>query len=292
MTWALLVGAGFGVGVLLIWRGMFPAPVPLAVALARIDRPAASSEGEDRKSRLGAKLLEATEQLGLRFDRISADLAITERSLSRHLVEKVTLGLFGLLLGPLTSLVMFAGGVPLPLGIPLWAGLGLGVLFFFAPDIGVKGEAQRRRREFRHGLGSFLDLVVIGLAGGAGVESALDEAANASDNLASRHLRQCLTTTRLRAETPWVGLGRLGDDLAISELIELAASVGLAGAEGARVRQSLAAKAISLRAHQLAEAEAEAQSASEKMSMPVVLLFAGFLLFIGYPAISRVMTGL
>ena len=34
MTWALLVGAGLGAGVLLVWRGLFPAPVPLALAFS------------------------------------------------------------------------------------------------------------------------------------------------------------------------------------------------------------------------------------------------------------------
>ena len=35
----------------------------------------------------------------------------------------------------------------------------------------------------------------------------------------------------------------------------------------------------------------QAQAATERMSLPVVLLFAGFLIFIGYPAIARVLTG-
>jgi hypothetical protein len=87
-------------------------------------------------------------------------------------------------------------------------------------------------------------------------------------------------------------LERLGNELGVAELGELAASVGLAGAEGAKVRASLGAKAASLRSHQLAEAETTAQTATEKMSLPVVLLFAGFLCFIGYPAIERVLAGL
>jgi hypothetical protein len=64
---------------------------------------------------------------------------------------------------------------------------------------------------------------------------------------------------------------------------ELAASISLAGPEGAKVRASLGAKAVSLRAHQLA--------ATEKMSLLVVLLFAGLLCFIGLPAVVRVLAG-
>ena len=78
----------------------------------------------------------------------------------------------------------------------------------------------------------------------------------------------------------------------MDELSELAASVALAGAEGAKVRASLAAKATSIRSHALADAQADAEAMSERMSLPVVVLFAGFLLFVGYPALAHVLTGL
>lgn len=76
------------------------------------------------------------------------------------------------------------------------------------------------------------------------------------------------------------------------ELEELANSLTLAGAEGARVRQSLMAKAESLRQRRMTEAEAEANESSERMVLPLVLLGLGFLLFLGYPAVSRVLGGI
>jgi tight adherence protein C len=96
----------------------------------------------------------------------------------------------------------------------------------------------------------------------------------------------------LRRETPWAALARLGEDLGVPELSELAASVGLAGTEGARVRASLVAKASSLRTHELSDAEAAAESASERMNLPIAVLFLGFLVFLGYPAVERIITGL
>ena len=39
----------------------------------------------------------------------------------------------------------------------------------------------------------------------------------------------------------------------------------------------------------LAEMEATAQSATERMSLPVVLLFTGFLVLLGYPAMSLIL---
>jgi hypothetical protein len=76
------------------------------------------------------------------------------------------------------------------------------------------------------------------------------------------------------------------------ELTELAATTALAGHEGARIKASLVSKATTVRAHLLAESEAEAASATERMSLPVVALFGGFLLFIGYPALAHALTGL
>ena len=54
----------------------------------------------------------------------------------------------------------------------------------------------------------------------------------------------------------------------------LAASVALAGSHGARIRRSLAAKADSLRAHQVAETESAAESATERMAIPVAVVKA------------------
>jgi Flp pilus assembly protein TadB len=96
----------------------------------------------------------------------------------------------------------------------------------------------------------------------------------------------------LLGKTPWAGLARLGDELEVPELKELAASAELAGSEGARVRASVAVKARALRLRALADAEAAAQSASERMSLPIVLLLVGFVLFLGYPAVVQVLAGL
>jgi len=55
---------------------------------------------------------------------------------------------------------------------------------------------------------------------------------------------------------------------------------------------SIAAKARSIRTRGLADAEGAAQAASERMSLPVVLLMTGFIVFLGYPAVAQVLTGL
>jgi hypothetical protein len=93
-------------------------------------------------------------------------------------------------------------------------------------------------------------------------------------------------------ETPWDALDRLGRELGLNELTELAAAVGLAGTEGARIRATLAAKAGSIRRHNLASAESEANAVTERLFLPGVFLLVGFLAFVAYPAVARISAGL
>ena len=110
--------------------------------------------------------------------------------------------------------------------------------------------------------------------------------------MAFDELRRALLESRLQGETPWAGFARLGDELAFPELGELAASAALAGDEGAKVRASLAAKARALRLRGLTDIEAAAHAATERMTLPVVLLMLGFIVFLAYPAIDQVLNGI
>ncbi|HZT67395.1 MAG TPA: type II secretion system F family protein [Acidimicrobiales bacterium] len=297
----LVLGAGAGTGLLLVARGLAPPRPSLAESLAQLRRlpePApllADTEQVGMAARLGAPLARLLLRAGagsLLWRRVRADLAVLGRSLERHMAEKAALAVVGLVLAPACATTLALAGLALPLSIPAWAALACAAGGFFLPDVGIHAEAASRRSDFRHALSGFLDLVVIALAGGGGVETALADATGIGDGWAYDRLRACLDRARLARESPWAALDRLGVELGVAELGELAASVGLAGSEGAKVRASLAAKAASLRSHQLAEAETAAQAATERMSLPVVLLFAGFLCFVGFPAIERVLAGL
>ena len=301
MIAALVSGAGVGAGLLLVLRGLMPPRPTLAEALAQLRRApepgplAVPGEEEGFAARLGRPLARVLERAGadaLVWARIRKDLAVLGHPPERHLAEKAALGVVGLALPPACAALLAMGGVSLPLVLPAWAALAGGLGGFLLPDLGVHSEAEARRRDFRHALGSFVDLVVIALAAGGGIETALSGAAATGRGWAFGELRRALEGARLAKESPWHALERLGTALGVAELGELAASVGLAGSEGARVRASLSAKAASLRAHQLSEAEAKAGAATERMSLPLVLLLAGFLCFVGFPAVVRVLNGL
>ena len=142
--------------------------------------------------------------------------------------------MFGFLLVPAFAALLAIGGTTVTWELPLWGAVVLAVCGFLLPDLGIHAEAASRRADFRHALGSFLDLVVIGLAGGAGVEGALSEAAQVGHGWAFARLRQALEEARLTRTPPWGPLGRLGQELGVAELSELAATVGPGRSGGGR----------------------------------------------------------
>jgi len=300
MIVALLCGAGFGLGVLALVRGAHPPRPSLVAALERmrpdyVDPAASSVLGgrlELEGARLGRRIAVAMDRSGLRLASASADLSVIEKPVERFYLDKVLFSVVGLMFVPATVAVLGVVGIGLPVIVPVWVSLLLGVGGFFLPDVLIKGEAAERRRGFCHALSAFLELVRINLAGGAGVESALHDAVGVGQGWAFRRLRETLAVARLAGDTPWAALGRLGAELRIEELIELASSLVLAGNEGAKIRESLGAKADSIRRHEAALAETKAQQASERMSLPVGCLLMGFLIFLGYPALNKVLSGL
>ena len=156
---------------------------------------------------------------------------------------------------------------------------------FFLPDLALRQEAEARRRDFRHVVGSFLDLVAMNLAGGRGLPEALMTASTIGDHWAMARIRQALANARLIGITPWDAMARLGEDLGVEELRDLASALALAGDEGAKIRASLLARAAStLRRKELADVEGKAGERSQSMLVAQLVMCAAFMLFLGFPA--------
>lgn len=291
----IVAGAGVALGMLLIAYGLAPRREPLADALsALLDPPpsggrhgvAASRSLRSRtSSRLGASLA----SMGLDLGRLDADLRIVGRSLEEHLIEKLVAAIAATALLPATALVMGLGGIDLPLSLVTVGALGLGAVGFVFPDALLRRQATERRRDFHYVLSSYLDLAHIVLAAGAGVETALAYAAEAGDGWAFAELRGALHRSRLAGESPWSAFERLGEDLDVPALREVASSLALAGSHGAKVRGSLEARAAALRSRDLADMEGDAAAATERMAVPSVLMVVGFVIFVGFPAVTEIL---
>lgn len=297
MTPALFAGLGIGAGLVLIFSGLRPLPVPLNRALADLHRGRPETLGGSVQTgsfltrTLGSALAPTTYGRRLATS-MAADLRVSGTTPAEHLAQRAAFTIVAALWVPLVATVMWVGGVDTGVVFPLWGSIALAPVGFLYPAGTLRSRAADRRRSFRHAFSSFLDVVSISLAGGRGVDSALHSGADAGQGWAFDELRRALMGARMLGETPWAGLGRLGGELGIPELAELAASAALAGNEGARVRASLAAKAQALRLRGLSEIEAAAQSATERMTLPVVLLLVGFIVFLIYPAINQVLNGI
>jgi Flp pilus assembly protein TadB len=302
MTAALLAGVAFGAGCFLLLRALFPPRPGLAASLAAFDaavrrraeaaRPDRTSPGQEKvsgfRAPVGRALARFYESRGWEQRTVRADLAIMERSFEAFLATKFLLPAIAVLFLPIVVVYLAFLGFGVSFGLPLGVVLPLAALFFFLPDVQLRQEAGERRRDFRHVVGAFLDLVAMNLAGGRGVPEALMTASQVGDGWAMRRIRDALANARITGQTPWQALGSLGDEINIAELRDLSAALSLVADDGAKVRQSLTARAASMRTRELSDVEGKAGERSQSMLVAQLLLCAGFLLFLSFPALMRV----
>jgi Flp pilus assembly protein TadB len=290
----LLVAAVGGVGALLIWRALTARPslADIQASLARPGRPAASSPVRSRdefEHRVVDWTVRALQRVGADPAVRAEDLAVTRSTVEQLVVAKLGWAAAAVALVAVGAAVLAAGGIGIVAGAVVVIALVAAAAGFVLPDVALTSRAKEGRRGFRHALGAYLDLVDVITAAGAGPETALQNAADAGDGWAFEQIRLALDTARRsRRLSIWEALGELGTRLGIAEVGQIAASASVVDTEGARIRESLAAQAEALRAAQLAEVEAEAESATERMIVPVVVLLVAFILFIGYPAVANI----
>lgn len=292
MIAVVLAGLGSGIALLGLVAAWRPAPPSVASLLQTLDGPrspgAATGSGSRPDRVLGLRLARSFGARGWIPDTVSSWSAAAGTPLDDLGAEVVLCGLSGVLLPPLVALVARVGGVSVPLTLPAGSSLVLGLGGAVLPILVVRHAATGARRSARAAVAGYLDLVVLCLAGGMGIEGALHAAAGIADDRFSLDVAAALDNARTAGDTPWNALSSLGDRLGITELGELAAAVRLAGTEGARIRSTLSVKAASIRRHELAEAETEANAVTERLFLPGVFLLVGFLLFVGYPAVARI----
>lgn len=219
------------------------------------------------------------------------NLAVCERDARSLAAERLLVGLAGLALPVLAFVFTGIFGTPLPVGWCLVASVVGGVIGFLLPVWQLRDRARVMRRDFRASLSAYLDLVSILLAGGAGIETALVAAARVGDGPSFDSVARCLDMARVSRRSPWDVLAEHGERIGVDELPQLASTIRLGGEQGARMTASLVAKASSMRAKQMADVEARANSATERMGLPMVVLFLAFLVLLGYPAMQMISAG-
>jgi Flp pilus assembly protein TadB len=293
----LLFGAAAGIGLVMVASVVVPPRPDLARTLQAVNPPTVSAAPTaDQQARwgwegIGRRLLPLLSALGLPRPALAADLALCGRSPQRHAAEQACAVLTGLAVPNLAAAAAWAAGAPLSWTLPLWTSLAAAVAAGIAVQRRVRRAAGRRRHELRHAACGLLELAAVGLAGGAGVEQALVDAAETGHGWAHQRLRQAITAARTARLPIWQPLTDLATGTDLPELAELAAAFELAGAEGARIREHLSTHAAALRQRQVTDVETTAAAATERMALPTGLLLVGFLLLLGYPALATILTG-
>jgi len=294
MTTAFFAGAFAGLGLFLLGLALYPPRPRLARRLAAFDArreangywagaPEAAPAGP--RWRLGTWLARLCTEQGWQFPSLRKSLSLAGLPFEIFLATKVLLAVLGLVLGPALGIAAGLAGFRVPAWAQVWLGLLLGTVFSFLPDLEVKQKADKRRRDFRHAIGSFLDLFAMNLAGGRGVPEALMTASDVGTGWAFWRIRDALASARITGQTPWHALGTLGEEIGIDELRDLSAALSLVAEDGAKVRESLVARAESLRRRELTDLEGQAGERSQSMLVAQLMLCAGFLLFLVFPVV-------
>ncbi|WP_328319022.1 type II secretion system F family protein [Streptomyces sp. NBC_00388] len=302
LTAPVLIGAVLGLGVFVLVRALSRTKRSAVSQVQRIDALRAAGAGYERpgdhespdgrlgslRARVGVRIADLYFQQGWEQRSLRSDLAVIDRSWEGFLATKVLLGVVGLIFGPMLFAIAWAIGFGAGPIIPVWLALACGLIFFFLPDLEVRRDAADKRKDLRRVIGAYLDLVSMNLAGGRGLPEALMAAAEVSEGWALRRIRNALADARITGTSQWLALGRLGEDLGIEELKDLSSSLALVADDGAKVRESLASRAETMRHREMAEIEGAAGEKSQSMLVAQLLLCAGFLVFLIYPAAMRV----
>ena len=208
-------------------------------------------------------------------------LGITEVDFVRRLIQRT---IFATVCGLLSTILWISFWDKPPFIVVILLCIAVPYISWQVPVKQVATASRMRRSDMDLAVAVYLDLVNVLLAGGAGVETAMLAAAGAGDGFSFEQIRLALVRAQSSRGSYWDSLRELGERTGVESLEDVAHSVQLAGEHGARIRQSLAAKATALRSKNLARIEHEAEQRTEHMGLPIVLLFLGFILLVGYPA--------
>ena len=287
MIIGLALGTVIGVGLAVAFWGFFPPRKPLNIRLNELEQFDDSHNSKSiLRHRLGSVAAKLSWHGGSRRHRVERDLRIVGQSAEEMAVTKLVMLLLGVGLPIGVWIISWLGHVWISPTLVATASLLTGGLLFVVPDLSLRERARNRHRELLQQISVYLDLVSLHLAGGAGLDRALEESAAQGMAWGFVEFKRVLAQAKLTNESPWTAFEKLGQELGSPELEELGSWLFLAGYSGSRVRSSLQIKARGLRERALHEAETRAQQATERMSLPVVLMFSGFLGLIGYPALA------
>lgn len=161
-------------------------------------------------------------------------------------------------------------------------GLGAG---FLLPNLWLSNQIKKRSEAIRNGLPDSLDLMVVGVEAGLGLDAALlrvsDEMNHVHPQLAEEFQ---ISTVETQMGTPRSeALSKMADRTAVQEMRSLVAVIVQAEKLGTSIAKALRMQAESLRTKRRQRAEERAQKTAVKLLIPLILFI--------FPAIFVVLAG-
>jgi hypothetical protein len=280
---AIFSGAVAGGGLYLFARELLPATPALGPALGRLQPQADSATPSERMA----------ESLGgwgwvVRFLTIpTKDLAILGMGADAYVSSIVLSAATGYFLPAIVVIILRIAGYDISLLLPFGAGIATGALAAYIAHRDVAKKARRARAEFSRAFCTYLDLVVLELAAAGPVQS-LERAARICHGWVYDRINNALLQAQLEMSFPWDHLRKLGQQIQVTELHDLAAIMQSAGNEGAQVQGTLQQQAESLRDRLRTDQLARAEQISAALEMPAALLVIVLAFFMIYPLMARI----
>lgn len=288
---AVIAAAGAGCGILLLIRALAPnrrvASLEAIHRLQTAGRPVPARRA-DLAGRITASRTIASLATGRAFTIPRTDLALLATSPEQYVAYRLGAGCIGVALGPIIEGFAVLAGISSPVEVPAAVSVIAAAVLFFASAGEVTTRATRARREASYQLLALLDLTALEVAGASSPLQAVEQAASALDAWFVRRVRATLTRAQVGGHAPWDGLETLGRQVAITPLTEAAGMLRAADAEGAGAHARLTARADALRAELQANEEATANTASERMVLPMTALVMVFILLVLYPLLINI----
>lgn len=290
-----LVGTGMGLGLFLTGVGLSRPSLRLADALASLDGVESALDYRDRESSdtpPGLEGLGAALQRRLRLpvtENQQRLLLLQSRSVGDFFAEKLVWTTAGVLMPTLWGVLQFMLGQPVTL-LPLGISLVGGITGYFIADWRLAHDAGSARQAATHSIHTFFDLVALERLAGASAAQAVASAASVSEAPLFRRIAAGLERARLEQGPPWDELARIGRDWQLPELVDFADVMRLEE-QGAALADALQARVRELRNSHLSRQQAEAQEATEGltiwMTVPALLLGLAFVI----PPLLRLSSG-
>lgn len=291
---ACLCGVAAAGAAIALWVALAPTTPELSTVVDRLQRRTGASTielaPESRLDRVGAWVQShagAVPRIGVP----DADLDLLGVSSARFHAHKLLWALAGLASPTLVLAWSALIGLPISWTSPVLLGLALAVAGWFLPHLLVRRRAAATRQRFARTITAYIDLVVLERLSGASLAAAIIEPAEVCDAPLFIRIRQAVTRHQLERRPPWVALRGLASDVDLPDLTELADTLELSGVKGAPMADQLKARAADIRNAWLHRDVEAAGAASQRQVATTGLLLLCFLVFVGAPALLRLVAG-